>query len=65
MSLRTVKRLKAGSITREPGSGRPQKLIEAHKSFILILPIILEIGLQSNYETNMELKLTGRLSLDF
>ena len=42
MSLKTVKRLKAnirenGSITREPGSGRPQKLLEAHKSFILKL----------------------------
>ena len=40
MSLRTVKRLKAnvsenGSITRELGSGRPQKLLEAQKSFIL------------------------------
>ena len=42
ISLRTVKRLKAnirenGSITREPGSGRPQKLLEDHKSFILKL----------------------------
>ena len=42
MSLRTVKRLKTniredGSIIREPGLGRPQKLLEAHKSFILKL----------------------------
>ena len=42
MSLKTFKRLKAnirenGSITRGTGSGRPQKLIEAHKSFILTL----------------------------
>ena len=74
MNLRTVKRLKAkirenGSITRDPGSWRRQKLIEAHRSFIykLItdLLIIPEIGLQSNYEIDMALKLIGRLSWDY
>ena len=42
MSLSTVKRLKTkvrehGSIIREEGSGRPTKLLEIHKDFILKL----------------------------
>ena len=45
MSLSTVKRLKFkikahGSIMIEEGSGRPEKLLEIHKNYILKLMLI-------------------------
>ena len=75
MSQRTFKRLNANirenkSFTREQGSGRHQKQLEAHRSFKLklltdFILIIPEIGFQSNYKSDIGLKLTGRLALDF
>ena len=64
MSLSTVKRLKSkikahGSIMREEGSGRPEKLSEIHKNYIIKADSPfnssnrIAIKLKNNYEVEV------------